>query len=195
VDAVVEAWYPGEKGGIALAEVLFGDYDPAGRLPITFPRSVGQCPLYYDYKPSGRGYDYVHLPGSPRFPFGYGLSYTTFAYSDLEITPKDPVMGRTVRVSFKVKNTGGRKGDEVVQLYLRDETASLVQPLKSLKRFRRISLEPGEEKEVVFRLQPADLAIYTRACRRKVEPGRFLVMVGGSSAEIRLKGEFTLRSF
>ncbi len=192
VDAVVYAWYPGEKGGTALAEVLFGDYDPAGRLPITFPRSVGQCPLYYNYKPSGRGYGYVDLSGAPRFPFGYGLSYTTFRYSGLKIDPAKPAMGRSVKISFKVRNTGSRKGDEVVQLYLRDVTASLTQPLKSLKRFKRITLDPGEEREVTFVLQPRDLAFYTRACRLKVEPGEFRVMVGASSADIRLKGSFTV---
>ncbi len=195
VDAVVDAWYPGEKGGLALAEVLFGDCNPAGRLPVTFPRSVGQCPLYYNPKPTGRGYGYVDQSGSPRYPFGYGLSYTSFKYSDLQIDPKKPAMGRSVRVSFKVKNTGKRKGDEVVQLYLRDVTASLSQPLKELKRFKRITLEPGGEKEVVFLLQPADLAFYTRAGRLKVEPGEFRVMVGASSADIRLKGSFTLTGY
>ncbi len=195
VDAVVDAWYPGEKGGLALAEVLFGDYNPAGRLPITFPRSVGQCPLYYNFKPTGRGYGYVDQSGSPRFPFGYGLSYTTFRYSSLVIEPKKPAMGQTVKVAFKVKNTGKRVGDEVVQLYLRDLVASLSQPLKELKRFKRITLKPGEEKEVVFHLQPADLAFYTRAGRLKVEPGEFQVMVGASSADIKLRGSFTVTGY
>ena len=194
-EAVLDAWYPGEKGGIALAEVIFGDYNPAGRLPVTFPRSVGQCPLYYNFKPSGRGYGYVDLTGSPRFPFGYGLSYTTFKYSDLRIEPEKPVMGQSVKISFKVKNTGDRKGDEVVQLYLHDVTASLSQPLKSLKRFKRITLDPGGEEEVSFILQPADLALYTRDCRLKVEPGDFKVMVGGSSAHIQLQGKFTVTGY
>ncbi|MCB9300900.1 MAG: glycoside hydrolase family 3 C-terminal domain-containing protein [Lewinellaceae bacterium] len=188
VDGILLAWYPGENGGNALADVLFGQENPAGRLPLTFPVHEAQCPLYYNHKPTGRGDDYYNLTGQPLFPFGYGGSYTTFEYSGLAFG-KNPI-GRdeTVRISCSVKNTGKVKGDEVVQLYLRDELASVSRPVKELKGFQRISLEPGEQKQITFELGPEALSMLDKALKRVVEPGDFRIMIGASSKDIRLRG-------
>jgi beta-glucosidase len=180
VAAVLDAWYPGEAGGTAVAEVLFGDVNPAGRLPITFPVAEGQLPLRYNHKPTGRGDDYLDLTGQPLFPFGFGLSYTTFAYSALVIE------GRQVRC--RVRNVGARAGDEVVQLYVRDELASVARPVMELKGFRRVRLAPGQEAEVVFTLGADELRMLDREMRWVVEPGEFAIMIGSSSREIRLRG-------
>ncbi|MCD6256922.1 glycoside hydrolase family 3 C-terminal domain-containing protein [Candidatus Aerophobetes bacterium] len=195
VKAVVEAWYPGEEGGNAIADVLFGDYNPSGRLPITFPRKVGQLPLYYNYKPTGRGYDYVDLRGEqPLFPFGYGLSYTRFEYTNLKINPEKISPEERVNISLDVKNVGGCKGDEVVQLYISDRIATVARPVKELKRFKRITLESGEIKTVTFTLVPReDLAFYDANMNLIVEPGIFEVMIGASSEDIRLKGTLEVR--
>jgi beta-glucosidase len=192
-DAILDAWYPGQEGGTALAEILFGDRSPGGKLPITFPRSVGQCPIYYNLPPSGRGYDYVDLSGSPQYPFGYGLSYTTFSYANLSISPTKPRVGQTVTVTCDITNTGSRPGDEVAQLYIHDTVASMVRPLKELKDFRRVSLAPGETKTVTFQLTPEKLAFWNAQKKRVVEPGDFEVMVGSSSSDIRLRGTFTVQ--
>jgi len=193
VAAVVDAWYPGEEGGHAVADVLFGDYNPAGRLPITFPLSEGQLPLSYNHKPTGRGDDYLDLSGQPLFPFGYGLSYTTFEYSKLAIEPAEiPATGKaTVRAT--VKNTGTRAGDEVVQLYIRDVLASVGRPVMQLAGFQRISVAPGEEKTVSFELSSAQLRMLNKDMQWVVEPGVFRVMVGASSKDIRLRGELSVR--
>jgi beta-glucosidase len=188
VDAILMAWYPGEKGGNALADVLWGDENPAGRLPITFPVHEGQCPLFYNHKPTGRGDDYYNLTGQPLFPFGYGLSYTNFEYSDLKFDKRQIDSDGTVRVSFKVKNIGRVSGDEVVQLYIRDELASVSRPVKELKGFQRISLEPGEEKTISFTLGFDELSMLNQEMERVVEPGRFRIMLGASSKDIRLRG-------
>jgi beta-glucosidase len=188
VDAILMAWYPGENGGNALADVLWGDENPAGRLPITFPVHEGQCPLFYNHKPTGRGDDYYNLTGQPLFPFGYGLSYTNFEYSDLALDKKQIGPDGTVRVSCKVKNIGQVPGDEVVQLYIRDELASVSRPVKELKGFQRISLEPGEEKTISFTLGPEELSMLNQEMERVVEPGSFRIMVGASSKDIRLRG-------
>lgn len=187
VQAVVQAWYGGEEGGTAVAEVLWGDVNPGGKLPITFPLSVAQLPLYYNTKPTGRGYNYVDLSGKPLFPFGHGLSYTTFAYSNLRVTPRriDPTGSATVTVD--VENVGPLTGDEVVQLYIRDMVASVARPLKELKGFRRITLKPGEKSTVSFRLGPEELAMLDRELKLVVEPGAFEVMVGSSSEDIKLR--------
>jgi len=191
VNAVVEAWYPGEEGGNAIADVLFGDYNPGGKLPITFPKTVGQLPLYYNPKPSGRVYDYVDLRGIQYlFPFGYGLSYTTFEYSNLRISPDKISPEGCVKIQVDVKNTGRYKGDEVVQLYIHDAIASVARPLKELKGFKRITLEPGEQKTVEFTLGPEELSFYDVNMNLTVEPGLFEVMIGSSSEDIRLKGTF-----
>ncbi len=192
VGAVVDAWYPGQQGGTALADVLFGDVNPGAKLPITFPRSVGQCPIYYNLQPSGRGYDYVDLTGQPEFPFGFGLSYTKFSYANLSITPNASASGPFV-VSFDVTNTGQVAGDEVPQLYVRDVVASMVRPLKELKDFKRIHLAPGETRKVSFSLSRDELAFYNAAMKKVTEPGQFRVMIGSSSADIRLDGSFELK--
>lgn len=194
VGAVVQAWYPGEEGGHAVADLLFGDRSPAGRLPITFPMAEGQLPLSYDHKPTGRGDDYLDLTGQPLFPFGHGLSYTTFAYDSLRIELLDSVAGpgARVRVRARVTNTGARAGSEVVQLYLRDVLTSVAQPLIALKGFTRVTLAPGAHAEVSFLLGAEQLQLLDERLRWVVEPGRFRVMVGASSKDIRLRGEFTL---
>jgi beta-glucosidase len=183
VPAILDAWYPGEEGPTAIAETLFGDNNPGGKLPMTFPKTVGQCPLYYNYEPSGRGYGYVDNPGDPLFPFGHGLSYTTFAYSNLVIAPGSS-KGSFV-ASVDVKNSGSVAGDEVVQLYLHQQVSSMLVPFKSLKGFKRISLAPGETKMVAFPIGFKELSMYNRAMKRVVEPGKFDVMIGSSSADIR----------
>jgi beta-glucosidase len=193
VGGVVDAWYPGEQGGRAVADVLFGDYNPAGRLPLTFPISEGQLPLYYAHKPTGRGDDYVDLTGQPLFPFGFGLSYTTFSYSDLAIRPDSIAAGARVVVRCKVRNSGSRAGDEVVQLYLRDVLASVARPVMELKGFQRIHLRAGEEAELAFELGPGELEMLDRGMHTVVEPGVFRVMIGASSKDIRLRGEFAVR--
>ena len=194
VPAVVEAWYAGEEGGNAIADVLFGDYNPGGKLPITFPQTVGQVPLYYNTKPTGRGYDYITVSGKPQFPFGHGLSYTKFAYSNLRITPKAIAPTGNVEVRVDVQNTGARAGDEVVQLYLHDVVASVTRPLKELKGFQRISLAPGETKTVTFRLTSEHLEMLDRELKTVVEPGIFEVLVGSSSDDIRQKATFEVRA-
>ena len=201
VGAVLMAWYPGEEGGNAIADVLFGDSDPSGRLPITFPLAEGQLPLTYDHKPTGRGDDYLDLSGQPLFPFGYGLTYTRFEYSDLRIDVEGDRTGAAgdlataqsrVRVRARVRNTGERTGDEVVQLYLRDVLTSVAQPLISLKGFARVTLAPGEARELEFVLTDEHLRLLNEEMRWVVEPGLFRVMIGASSKDIRLRGEFTL---
>ena len=185
VAAVLDAWYPGEAGGLAVADVLFGDYNPAGRLPITFPMAEGQLPLYYDHKPTGRGDDYLDLTGQALFPFGFGLSYTRFEYSNLEI--------EAGIVRCRVKNVGERAGDEVVQLYLHNELASVAQPVIALQGFARIQLRPGEEGVVTFRLGPDELRLLDRDLHWVVEPRTVRVMVGASSKDIRLRGLLTVQ--
>ena len=190
-NALLMAWYPGEQGGAALADVLFGDYNPAGRLPVSIPRSEGQLPVYYS---QGRQRSYVEGSGAPLFPFGHGLSYTTFNYSDLTLEPAtDP--STLQRVSFTVTNTGPRPGDEVAQLYITDEAASVAQPPILLKAFRKLHLAPGASARVTIDLTPADLAIYTptSGLTPVVEPGTFKAYVGPSSANLPLTARFTIK--
>jgi len=195
VGAVVMAWYPGEEGGNAVADVLFGDVSPSGRLPITFPVAEGQLPLRYDHKPTGRGDDYVDLTGQPLFPFGHGLSYTQFAYDALRIEVVEGRAGNAsrVRVRARVSNVGTRTGSEVVQLYLRDVLTSVAQPLIALKGFTRVQLAPGASTQVEFELDANALHLLDEQLRWVVEPGLFRVMIGASSKDIRLRGEFTLQ--
>ena len=188
-DAVLTAYYPGQEGGNAIADVLFGDYNPAGRLPLTVPRSVGQIPIYYNKK-APQNHDYVELSASPLYAFGYGLSYTTFEYSDLRVSAISP---HSFEVSFKVKNTGRYDGEEVSQLYLRDEYASVVQPLKQLKHFERFCLKRGEVKEVKFVLSESDFTIIDRNLKTVVESGTFQVMVGAASDDIRLQAKVVVK--
>ena len=193
VAAVVDVWYPGEAGGQAVAEALLGDVNPSGRIPITFPRNEGQLPLVYNHRPTGRGDDYVDGTGQPLFPFGYGLSYTSFTYSALTIEPAVIGAAGTARVRCRVKNMGTRAGAEVVQVYIHDEVASVARPVMALAGFARIQLAPGEEREVVFRVGPQQLRLLDRAMKWVVEPGDFRVMVGSSSRDIRVRGVLTVR--
>lgn len=188
-DALLTAYYPGQEGGNAIADVLFGDYNPSGRLPISVPRSVGQIPVYYNKK-APRNHDYVEVSSSPLYSFGYGMSYTTFEYSDLQVVQKS---ARCFEVSFKVKNTGKYDGEEVAQLYMRDEYASVVQPMKQLKHFERFYLSKGEEKLIVFTLAEEDLSIINQALEQIVESGTFQVMIGSSSDDIRLEGSILVK--
>ena len=182
-DALLTAYYPGQEGGNAIADVLFGDYNPSGRLPISVPRSVGQIPVYYNKK-APRNHDYVEVSSSPLYSFGYGMSYTTFEYSDLQVVQKS---ARCFEVSFKVKNTGKCDGEEVAQLYMRDEYASVVQPMKQLKHFERFHLKKGEEKKVTFVLTEEDFFLVNYTLKKVVESGTFQVMIGSSSDDIRLE--------
>lgn len=187
-DALLTAYYPGQEGGNAIADVLFGDYNPSGRLPITVPRSVGQIPIYYNKK-APHNHDYVEMSALPLYAFGYGLSYTTFEYSDLQLIQKTPYY---FDVSFKVKNTGKYDGEEVAQLYVRDEYASIVQPIKQLKRFERLFLKQGEERIVTFSLMKEELSIINQNLEEVVESGTFQIMVGRSSDDILLKDSISI---
>lgn len=189
IPAILEVWYPGEEGGNAIADVIFGDYNPGGKLPISFPKDVGQIPVYYNRKPSAFS-EYLTTDTKPLFPFGHGLSYTTFEYSELKIIPENVMPGGYIDISFKVRNTGNIDGDEVVQLYIHDEWASVERPIKELKGFKRIHLKAREEKKVTFRLFTDQLAFYDEVMRFVVEAGTFEVMVGSSSEDIRLTGKF-----
>lgn len=182
-DAVLTAYYPGQEGGTAIADVLFGDYNPAGRLPVSVPANVGQLPVYYN-KRAPRPHDYIEMSAKPLYPFGYGLSYTTFEYKNLNITS---AKGTDVKVSLDVANTGDRDGEEVVQLYIHDELASVVQPLKQLKAFRRVMIPRGETRHVEFTLSRDDLSIVNAKMQTVFEPGDFRIMIGASSDDIRLQ--------
>jgi len=191
--AIVEAWMCGEQGGNAIADVLFGDYNPGGKLPVTVPRHSGQLPSYYNHSKTKAGKTYVDMKGTPLYEFGFGLSYTTFEYSNLNISPMEINPGGEIEVSMEIKNTGKLKGDEVVQLYLNDILSSVTTPVKELKRFSRVTLDPGEKKQVKFRLLPEDLALLNAEMRFEVEPGSFEVEVGSSSYDIKLKGVFEVK--
>jgi beta-glucosidase len=193
IPAIVEAWMCGEQGGNAVADVLFGDYNPSGRLPVTVPRHVGQFPFYYNYSATKDGAKYVDMPATPLYEFGFGLSYTTFEYSNLMIQPKEINSEDDIEITLEVKNTGPVKGDDVVQLYLNDIISSTSRPVKELKGYEKISLEPGEKKSVKLTLHPEELSLLDRDMNFVVEPGTFEVMVGRSSNDIKLKGEFEVK--
>jgi beta-glucosidase len=190
VAAIVEAWYPGQAGGEALADVLFGDYNPGGRLPVTFYRSVNDLPPFEDYRMEGRTYRYFH--GEPLYPFGHGLSYTTFAASDLRIHPAKVTHGGQIAVSVSVTNTGDRAGDEVVQLYIRHPDATVPRPSKELRDFKRAHLEPGEYKAVTFMLHTHQLGYYDGEGHYAVHPGVVEVLIGTSSQNLPLDGRFEI---
>ena len=181
-NALLTAYYPGEQGGNAIADVLFGDYNPAGRLPMSVPRHVGQLPVYYN-KPAPAAHDYVEMSAQPLYPFGYGLSYTTFEYSDLCVTETG--------ITFNITNTGSMKGDEVAQLYVRNTGASVVQPERQLKAFKRVTLEPGETRTVTFLFKDIDLSIFNDKMQWATE-GQHEFLIGSSSQDIRLKGTITI---
>jgi beta-glucosidase len=190
--AIVESWFLGSQHGTAVADVLFGDYNPGGRLPATFPRATGQIPIYYNHRNTGRPAEagnhytskYLDIPWTPLYPFGFGLSYTTFAYSNLRLSASIIRARDPLTVSVDVRNSGDRAGDEVVQLYIRDDVASVEEPVKSLKGFRRITLQPGETRTVTFKLGPEALSLYDSRMRRVVEPGSFTVFVGTNSDDV-----------
>jgi beta-glucosidase len=182
VPAILEGFYLGEETGTGVSDVLFGDYNPAGKLAVSFPRSVGQLPIYYNYKPTAKR-GYLYTSKEPLFPFGYGLSYTTFEYSNLRVSPAQVGPGGQAQASVTVTNTGRRAGDEIVQLYIRDLVSSVTRPVKELKDFRRITLAPGESKTVTFTITPDKLSYYNLNMERVVEPGSFDIMVGTSSVK------------
>jgi beta-glucosidase len=192
--AIIEAWLPGEEGGNAVADVIFGDYNPGGKLPISFPAKVGQIPVYYGHKPSGNRSqfwgDYVDASTSPAFEFGYGLSYTTFKFSNLRVEPNQVPLTGKISVKVDVENTGNRAGEEVAQLYINDVVASITRPVKELKGFERVVLKPGEIRTVEFELPAETLGFYGKDMEFTVEPGIFKVMIGRSSKDILLEGEF-----
>lgn len=196
VNAILTCWQPAEQGGAALADVLTGAVNPGGKLPMSFPRAVGQIPVYYNHKPSGgrthwQG-DYIDLSTKPLYPFGHGLSYTQFEYSDLGVSAAEIDAHGTISVSMTVKNVGERAGDEVVQVYLGDPIASVTRPVKALKGFKRVALEVGESKRLTFHISAKHLAFYDLDMRYQVEAGEVSVMVGSSSQDIRLTGAFTI---
>jgi beta-glucosidase len=183
VPAILEGWYLGQETGIAVADVLFGDFNPGGKLPLSVPRSVGQLPVYYNQKPSAR-LQYMDATAQPLYPFGWGLSYSTFKYGSVSVSPDSVGTEGKTKVTVDVTNTGNVKGDEVVQLYLRDEVSSVTRPVKELKGFRRVTLEPGETRKVEFTLGPDELSFLNRDMRRVVEPGTFKIMAGGNSVDL-----------
>jgi beta-glucosidase len=194
IDGIIYAGYPGVQGGIALADVLFGDYNPGGKLTLTFPKSVGQLPFNFPTKPNSQTDEgeLAKIKGL-LYPFGFGLSYTTFAYSDLVISPGVQNDNGNITVTFKVTNTGKVAGDEVAQLYIRDVLSTVTTYEKVLRGFDRVKLQPGESKEVSFTIVPDDLKLYNRQMKYVVEPGVFKVMVGASSDDIKLKGNFEIK--
>jgi beta-glucosidase len=190
VPGILEAWFPGAQGGTAIADVLFGDYNPGGKLTMTFPKTVGQIPFNFPTKPNAQWEGEKTRVNGALYYFGYGLSYTTFAYSNLKLTPSKPKTTENVTLSLDVQNTGTRAGDEVVQLYTRDLVSSVTTYEKNLRGFERVSLQPGEKKTLTFTLTPADLSLWDRSMHFVEEPGVFRVMIGSSSEDIRLNGEF-----
>jgi beta-glucosidase len=183
VPAIIEAWYVGQEGGTAVGEVLFGDVNPGGKLPVSIPRHVGQLPVYYNRRPTSFR-SYLDLTREPLWSFGYGLSYTTFTLSTPTVTPASIGPAGRATVTVDVTNTGTRAGDEVVQLYIRDVVSSVTRPTKELRGFERVTLAPGEKKTVTFPLGPDALLLVNRQLQRVVEPGRFDVMVGTSSTKL-----------
>lgn len=196
IPAILEAWLPGEEGAEAIADVLFGECNPGGKLTISFPRTVGQIPVYYYHKKSGgrshwRG-NYVETSTKPLYPFGYGLSYTTFEYGNLQISAPEVSIGGSVEISIDVRNTGNVKGDEIVQLYINDEAASVTRPVKELKGFARVSLEAGETKTVIFTISPKQLGFYDMSMSFVVEPGNMNIIIGSSAEDIKAIGKFKI---
>lgn len=199
VPAVVNTWQLGTMHGQAVAAVLFGDYNPSGKLTVTVPRAVGQIPIYYSAKTTGRPFSagnkytsqYLDIGNEPLYPFGWGLSYTTFEYDELRVSPSQTTTAQRLRISVTVRNSGQRNGEEVVQLYLRDRVASVTRPSKELKGFRKVALAPGESQVVSFELDAGDLRFYDRHMNSTVEPGEFAVFVGGNSVDL-LEGAFRL---
>ena len=202
-DAIVYAWFLGDQGGNAIADVLFGDYNPSGKLPISFPRNVGQIPIFYNFYNTGRPVTkstdiryksaYIDAPNDPQYAFGHGLSYTTFTYSDLKLSTTNPQKDEMIKVSFKLTNSGKLIGEEVAQLYMQDTFASVVRPVKELKDFIKVKLKPGESKEITFEITPEKLSFYHEEKGWITEPGEFKLMIGTASNDIKLKAAFELK--
>ena len=202
-DAVIYAWFLGDQGGNAIADVLFGDYNPSGKLPISFPKNIGQIPIFYSHYNTGRPVTnagdiryksaYIDVSNDPQYAFGHGLSYTTFSYSNLKLSSNAINQKENVKVSFTLTNTGKVEGEEVAQLYIQDTFASVVRPVKELKDFTKVKLKPGESKEISFELSPEKLAFYHEDKGWITEPGEFKVMVGTASNDIKLKSSFELK--
>jgi beta-glucosidase len=199
VDAILETWYPGTRGGEAIVNVLFGTYNPSGKLTATFPRNVGQIPIYYNAKNTGRPYDaaqkytskYLDVPNSPLYPFGHGLSYTTFTYSDVQLSKTSMASNETITATVTVTNSGNYDGEETVQLYIQDVVGTSTRPLKELKGFQKIFLGKGESKKVTFTISVNDLKYYNSDMKYVAEPGEFRVHIGTSSSEVKT-ASFTL---
>ena len=195
-DAILNVWFPGSEGGYAISDVLFGKINPSGKLPMSFPRSVGQIPLYYNYKNTGRPESeedkfekfksvYLDVPNSPLFPFGYGLSYTTFNYSDISLSSSKLQGNQTLKASVTLTNTGKYDGSEIVQLYIRDVVGSITRPVKELKGFQKIMLKAGERKTVTFDITPEDLKFYNSDLKYDWESGDFEIKIGGNSKDLK----------
>ena len=205
IPAILDAFYPGEEQGNALADILFGQVNPSGRLPVSIPQSPGHIPTVYDYKPSGRGYyhqpgapeelgrDYVFSSPDPLWPFGFGLSYTTFAYSDLRIDTPTVSSPGTVKFRFTLTNTGDRPGQEVAQVYFRDQVSSTTTPVMRLLRFRKVDLAAGESQTLEFEFPTEELALWNLEMQRVVEPGGFDLLIGASAEDIRLRDSFVVQ--
>jgi beta-glucosidase len=194
VSAIVEAWAPGIEGGNAIADVLFGNYNPSGKITMTFPRSVGQIPIYYNHQNTGRPMDpknkftskYLDIPNDPLFPFGYGLSYTTFEYGDVVLNKSTLKGNETLSAKIKVTNSGKTAGEEVVQLYISDPAASVSRAVKELKGFQKISLNPGETKDVEFKITPEELKFFNSNLKYDWESGEFIVQIGTNSQDVKM---------
>ena len=193
--AILETWFGGTEAGNAIADVLFGDYNPSGKLTATFPRDVGQIPIYYNHKNTGRPYKgnpayryvsrYLDVPNDPLYPFGYGLSYTTFSYGDVELSKTNLTGDETLLASVAVTNTGKRAGEETVQLYLSQPVASVTRSVEDLRGFQKVHLLPGESKRVTFRITPEDLKFYNSNLEYDWEPGEFIIRIGASSSQFK----------
>ena len=200
IPSILETWFLGTQAGNAIADVLFGDYNPSGKLPVTFPRSVGQIPIYYSMKNTGRPMDlnnkytskYLDESNDPLYPFGYGLSYTSFSYGDITINKSEVTSNEEITISCKVTNTGSRAGEEVVQLYLRDVVGSVTRPVKELKNFQKIMIQPGESKDVIFNVTNHDLSFFRKDMSFGSEPGKFQIFIGGNSRDLK-QAEFILK--
>jgi len=198
VQSILDVWFGGTEAGNAIADVLFGDYNPSGKLSISFPRNVGQIPIYYNHKNTGRPFDgtsspkfksnYLDVSNDPLYPFGYGLSYTQFSYGDLNLSAKSIGPGGKLEARITVSNTGNYDGEETVQLYIRDMVASIARPVKELKNFQKVFIKKGESKEIVFSITTDDLKFYNTDLKYVYEPGDFKVFVGGNSQQVREAG-------
>jgi beta-glucosidase len=202
IEAIVEAWYPGTMAGLAVADVLSGAYNPSAKLTMTFPRNIGQIPIYYNHKNTGRPYvdgsgvdylsSYRDVPNSPLYPFGYGLSYTNFKYQNLQLSSSEFNKQGNIKVSAEIKNIGNYAGEEVVQLYIQDITASVTRPVKELKGFKKIYLEKGESKVVNFTIDKSTVEFLGMDNKLIAEPGKFNLWIGSHSADETLKSEFKM---